>query len=66
VKHLRFFYQILNGIECRKFTTFKLLPDRYVQIEDNDPIPMEDLEYILSDVDLTEEQAYQQWLSYLP
>jgi len=40
----------------------ELLPDRYISIKGNEPVPFEDLgNCLLSDRDMTVEEAFEEW-----
>jgi len=43
---------------------FKLLPDNYIQVKDNDPAPIEDYgDYMLCPKEVTEDEAFEAFTS---
>jgi hypothetical protein len=58
------FLYLFNDGNFRKIpsSSLKLLPDRYISINGNEPVPLEDYgDYLLSPDDMTVDQAFEEW-----
>jgi hypothetical protein len=58
------FLYLFNDGNFRKISSsdFKLLPDRCISVNGNEPAPLEDYgDYLLSPDDMTVDQAFEEW-----
>jgi hypothetical protein len=58
---MQYLYIMRADTSVLKITEFKINPDNYVVIKDDESTPLEDYDYLLSTEDYTEEQAFDVW-----
>lgn len=60
------FFTFSDSGDVRRYENFKLLPDRYISVNDNEPLPIEDYgNYLLTDEKLTDSEAWEKWLNLI-
>jgi len=59
-------FAVFNNGDVKLTKNFKLLPDGYIQVGDNEPTPIEDYgDYMLFKNDVTKEEAFDSFLKKL-
>ena len=62
----KFFYVIHESQGyAKQLADFKVYPDNYISISGFDPVPMEDYNYVYTDREMTERQAFDYWMEHI-